>query len=369
MNQTLRQQVGQLLIMGFDGTSLTPNLESMLRELEPAGVILFARNTESGPQTHALLSACRQKLACPPFLCVDMEGGSVDRLKRFMGPAPSAAAVFNSGNKPWFLRHGGLIGAECSALGFNTNFAPSIDLALPNSRQVLGSRTVSPDPEQVAEYGRLFLEGLGTAHMLGCAKHFPGLGEATLDTHNELPAVQKSFERMWVEDLAPYRILCGKLPMIMISHANYPAVTADKLPASISPHWITEVLRNQIGYRGLIVSDDLEMGAALAAGSIGELAVATVRAGANLVLVCRREEMVRQAWEALLQRAERDSKFAARVAEAVNHVEAFKKRAPELTKQSSFSVAAVEKLRLEMAKFTAQLEEEAQQKSGRALSS
>ena len=369
MNQTLRHQVGQLLIMGFEGTSLTPNLESMLRELEPAGVILFARNTESGQQTHALLSGCRQMLACPPFLCVDMEGGSVDRLKRFMGPAPSAAAVFHSGNKSWFVRHGELIGAECGALGFNTNFAPTLDLALSNSRLVLGSRTVSSDPEQVAEYGRLFLDGLGKSSVLGCGKHFPGLGEATLDTHNELPSVPKSFERMWAEDLVPFRILCGQLPLVMINHANYPSVTRDKLPASISPYWVTEVLRNRIGYRGLVVSDDLEMGAALAAGPVGEMAVAAVGAGANLVLVCRKEEMVREAWEGLLQRAERDLRFARRVAEAAGQVQEFKKQQKVFRTQSPFSLAAIEKQRQEMAKFTAKLEQAAQRESDTALSS
>ncbi len=367
MNQTLRQQVGQLIIMGFDGTLVAPSLDSMLQELQPAGVILFARNIESAQQTHALLSACRATLTIAPFLGVDMEGGSVDRLKRFMGPAPSAASVFNAGNKSWFAQHGELIGAECSALGFNTDFAPTLDLALPNSRLVLGSRTVSPDPEQVAEYGRLFLEGLCKSGALGCGKHFPGLGEATLDTHNELTSIEKSFSDMWQQDIAPFRILCGDLPLMMVGHANYPTVTKDKLPASISPVWITEILRNKIGYRGLIVSDDMEMGAVLAAGSVGEIAVAAVRAGANIVLVCRKEEMVRQAWEALLHEAECDPAFAGRVAEAAHQVLAFKNQARELKKfPSQFSRAAVEKQRQEMGKFVAQLEQEQQRKSSEA---
>src|SRR5262249_41167765 len=155
------------------------------------------------------------------FLCVDMEGGSVDRLKRFMGPAPSAASVFNRGNKSWFAWHGEVIGAECKALGFNTDFAPTLDLALPKSRPVLGSRAVSADPRQVAEDGSLFLKGLRKSGVLGCGKHFPGLGEASLDTHNELPSIEKSFEQMWTEDIAPFRMLLSELPLIMINHANY----------------------------------------------------------------------------------------------------------------------------------------------------
>ncbi len=234
-------------------------------------------------------------------------------------------------------------------------------------RQLPSSTRVTSPGEQVAEYGRLFLEGLCKSGALGCGKHFPGLGEATLDTHNELTSIEKPFSDMWQQDIAPFRILCGELPLMMVGHANYPTVTKDKLPASISPVWITEILRNKIGYRGLIVSDDMEMGAVLAAGSVGEIAVAAVRAGANIVLVCRKEEMVRQAWEALLQEAEHDSVFAGHVAEAAHQVLAFKNQARELKEfPSQFSRAAVEKQRQEMGKFVAQLEQEQQRKSSEA---
>src|SRR5260370_8029804 len=125
MNPTsLRQEVGQLLIMGFEATSFEPNLENMLKEWQPSGVILFARNMESAQQTHALLAACRKALSIRPFLCVDMEGGAVDRLKKIMAPAPSAASVFASGKKSWFSLHANLIMAECHALAFNTHFPP-----------------------------------------------------------------------------------------------------------------------------------------------------------------------------------------------------------------------------------------------------
>lgn len=353
---SVRQQAGQLFIIGFETNSFEPDVESMLKELQPAGVILFARNMTSPQQTHGLLATCRKSISTPPFLCVDMEGGTVDRLKKIMPPAPSAASVFASGKKSWFTLHGKLIGAECRALGFNVDFAPALDLAFAASRAVLGSRVVSSDPLQAATYARAFLQGLHSTGILGCGKHFPGLGEGTLDTHNELAVIQKSEKDLWEQDLLPYRQLHRKLPFVMVGHATYPAVTGNKVPASISYQWITEILRNKIGYRGLVISDDLEMGAVLAAGSIEHAAVQAIRAGADLVLVCRHAEMVRRAYQALVQEAEQDPAFARLVAQAAQRVLRFKKRAKPLQKfPSRLSIAAVEKLRKQMVKFAAQL--------------
>ena len=161
--------------------------------------------------------------------------------------------------------------------------------------------------------------------MIGAIKHFPGLGEANLDTHRELPRVRKSWAKLWAEDLAPYRMLKKVAPMVLIGHANYPAVTGERGPASLSRKWITEVLRGKIGYRGLVVSDDLEMGGVLAAGSIEQVAVGHVRAGGDLCLICHQEEFVVRAHEALIREIEKDPKFARRTAESARRVLAFKK--------------------------------------------
>jgi beta-N-acetylhexosaminidase len=326
----LRKQVGQLLIMGFDGTALEKNLRTTLASLEPGGIILFARNIESPRQTWRLLRDCQATAALPMFLCVDMEGGTVDRLKNVIAPAPSVEKVFATGDPRLFRLHGNMIGLEVRAMGFNTDFAPVFDLGLDISRRVLTSRTPSADPLQVVRYTREFLLGLKAASVLGCGKHFPGLGGANLDTHKDLPGVRRSWKQMWSEDLVPYRQLHRRLPFIMVAHAYYPQVTKDKLPASLSRQWMTEILRKKIGYRGLIISDDLEMGGVLAAGGIEDVAVETIRAGADIFLVCRNQEMVGQAYEAVLRTAEKDRKFAQRVAQAVERVLRFKRRAPEL---------------------------------------
>src|SRR5207248_8017098 len=135
-------------------------------------------------------------------------------------------------------------------------------------------------------------------------KHFPGLGEGRLDSHQELPVIEKPLRNLWAEDLLPYRTLRRQLPFVMISHAAYPQVTKSKTPASLSKLWISDILRKRIGYRNLIASDDLEMGGVLSASTIGDSAVQFVAAGGDLCLVCHREDYVMQAYEKLVEAGE-----------------------------------------------------------------
>src|SRR5262245_47768232 len=183
----LQRQVGQLLIFGFDGLEMDSRLRITLNTLQPGGVILFARNIEGPRQTWKLLRDSQAACADPLFLCVDLEGGTVDRLKKVIAPAPSVETVFGTGNRKLWRMHGNLLGLEARALGFNTDFAPVFDLGFPASRSVLTSRTASADPREVVSYAREFLRGLKAAKVLGCGKHFPGLGEANLDSHNAMP--------------------------------------------------------------------------------------------------------------------------------------------------------------------------------------
>jgi beta-N-acetylhexosaminidase len=316
----LREQVGQLLIFGFDGTEMHAGLRTAIKTIRPGGIILFARNIVDPRQTWSLLHDARSLEPIPMFLCVDMEGGTVDRLKNVIAPAPSAADVFATGKKKLYREHGRIIGEESRALGFNVDFAPVLDLGFERSRPVLGSRTVSQDPKEAVRYAKEFLSGLTDARVLGCGKHFPGLGEANLDTHHELPAIAKKWKRLWAEDLYPYRKLHKQLPFVMVAHAAYPDVTGDNIPASLSAQWVSTVLRKKIGYRGLVISDDLEMGGVLAAGSIGDVAVETLRAGADMFLVCHKEEHVWATYRAVQCEAERDRKFAKVVASAAARV-------------------------------------------------
>lgn len=354
---TRRNRVAQLLIVGFDGVEITPRLASLLTRVQPAGVILFARNIQSPEQTWRLLRECQKCVATPLLTCVDLEGGDVDRFRDALGAAPSAAEVFATGDRTLFRKHGEIIGANCRALGFNVDFAPVLDLAFEASRSVMGTRAVSADPRDVVVYAHEFLAGLRAAKVIGCGKHFPGLGEGKLDSHHELPVIDKPLKALWAEDLLPYRTLRRELPMVMVSHAAYPQVTRGKIPASLAKVWITDVLRKRIGYRNLIVSDDLEMGGVLAAASVGEAAVEFVRVGGDLCLVCHREDHVLQAHEALTKAAEKDSKFARRVAEAARRVTAFKKKFAGVIKSGRLapSSAMVEKLSRRLWEFGEQV--------------
>ena len=326
----LREQVGQLLIIGFDGTEMSPSLEALIRRVQPGGVILFARNIISAQQTHELLKACQKLSPIPLFCCVDMEGGLVDRLKRAVAPAPSPAAVFATGDRKLFRKHGRLIGAECRAVGFNTDFAPVSDLAFESSRKVMASRAVSADPKKTVIYVREFLHGLREAGVFGCGKHFPGLGEGRLDSHHELPVIEKPWKKLWGQDLYPYRTLRRDYPFVMVCHAAYPSVTGAQTPASLSSRWISEILRKKIGYRGLIVSDDLEMGGVLSAGPVEQAAIQHIRAGGDIALICHKEEFVLRSYEGLLKEAQADRHFAQRVSDSAQRVLALKRKASSL---------------------------------------
>jgi beta-N-acetylhexosaminidase len=339
------EEIGQLLVVGFNGTEITPRVASLLTRLQPAGVILFARNIRSAEQTWRLLRECQKCVAAPLFTCVDLEGGTVDRFRHALGAAPSAAEVFDTQDRKLFRRHGQIMGENCRSLGFNVDFAPVLDLAFEASRGVMESRAVSPNAHETIAYAREFLAGVRAAKVMGCGKHFPGLGEGKLDSHHELPVIDKSLKRLWADDLLPYRTLRQQLLFVMISHAAYPQVTGDRTPASLSKMWITDILRKRIGYRNLIVSDDLEMGGVLSAAPIGEAAVKFTRAGGDLCLICHKEDSIVQAYEALIKTRERDTKFARRVAEASRRVLALKKKnAQMLRARTSPTNATVEKL-------------------------
>ena len=353
---TSRNGVGQLLIVGFDGTEMSTRLSSLLMRLQPAGVILFARNITSPEQTWQLLRECQKCVTTPMFTCVDLEGGSVDRFREALDPTPSAAEVFATGDRKVFRKHGEIIGTNCRALGFNVDFAPVLDLAFEASRSVMSSRAVSANPRKAVAYAREFLAGLRATNILGCGKHFPGLGEGTLDSHHELPVIEKSMKRLWAEDLVPYRTLRRQLPMLMVSHAAYPQVTRDRTPASLSKIWITDILRKRIGYRGLIVSDDLEMGGVLSAAPVGTAAAEFVRSGGDLCLVCHRQNYVEAACEALVKAAESDNKFAHRVAESSRRVLAFKKKSAKILRGvKAPSAATVAKLKRKLWEFGEQV--------------
>jgi beta-N-acetylhexosaminidase len=331
---TSSANIGQLLVIGFDGTEMSSPLASLLTRIQPAGVILFARNIINAQQTHKLLKDCQALVREPLFTCVDLEGGSVDRFRNVTGPAPSAADVFATRDPRLFRKHGQIIGRTCAALGFNLDFAPVIDLAFEASRRVMSSRAFSTDPKAVVRYARAFLLGLRSAGVIGAGKHFPGLGEGNLDSHRDLPVIHKSLKKLWEEDLVPYRMMKRELPVVLINHASYPAVTRDNLSASLSKKWITDILRRRIGYRGLVVSDDLEMGGVLQVAPIDRAAVEFIRAGGDLCLICHQQDGIERAFETMVRESEGNARIRHRAIESCRRIAAFKKKSAELKRHT-----------------------------------
>jgi beta-N-acetylhexosaminidase len=325
-----QELAGELLTIGLEGHELTPECRDMLTAIRPGGVIFFQRNIQGAEQFSDLVTRIRELLQSrSPFLAIDMEGGTVDRFRHLIAPLPDVESAVAAG-----LSHqlGRLAGMELATFHLNVNYAPVLDLRLPASRNVLTTRTAGLTPTEVVKFAREFLCGMAEFGVVGCGKHFPGLGGGNLDSHIDMPSIDRSFSEMWSEDLAPYRELSLELPMVMVAHAWYPALERElgyagaPRPASVSQKIVEGLLRHHIGYSELILCDDLEMGGVLGGRTIEEAAVDAVNAGCEVLLVCRHASNVERVHRALVNQSERSTKFRSKVEAAARHISASKRK-------------------------------------------
>lgn len=358
---TLRHDVGQLMLVGLAGTALDATERAWLRLIKPSGVVLFRRNIEDAAQVPALLADVSAAVADGPlFRAIDVEGGLVDRLRDLLAPMPSPAAVAATGAKKLYREHGRLIGEELRLLGLNTTFAPVLDLRTAASAEVMRTRVVDGGPKAVLAYAEAFLTGLHKAGVLGCGKHFPGLGGGALDSHHATPSIDRTWKQLWEEDLLPFRKLYRALPFLMVSHATYPQAFGkpdrQPLPASISPFWIERILLRKIGYRGLVVSDDMEMGGILHHAPMDEAAVAAIAAGTHLIEICKDPGLILTAYEAILREAEHSRSFRAMVEQRAATVRGHRQRLSRHDDLSSTPTPReVEAMRGRVQRFSAQV--------------
>jgi beta-N-acetylhexosaminidase len=310
---SLRHAAGSLLVVGLGGPELTGLERGWLRLVQPGGIILFMRNITDAKQTRILLEDATSLCVPNSVRCVDVEGGTVNRLRNALAPMPSVqavgAAMRKTGKTALARQHGDLTARAVKAFGFNTTLAPVVDLALPESAEVMGSRTAAIDAANVVTFAHEFLAGVAANGVVSCGKHFPGLGGAASDTHFVTPEIGRHWNQIWDEDLVPYRELHAAMPMIMMNHAAYPATPGKNWPASASAFWITTVLRKRIGYKGIILSDDLEMGGILKFIPVEEAVVEAVRAGSDLLEICHSAELILRSYEALIRESERSTVF------------------------------------------------------------
>jgi beta-N-acetylhexosaminidase len=321
---TLEEKIGQLFVVGFQGYEPDHETRLLLDIFRPGGVLLFQRNIESFDQIYDLTSRFRDMFPIPPLLAIDHEGGRVDRLKQIFAPMPSMPELAAAGMAQ--LRLGArIIAAELEATGFNLDFAPVLDLRLPGS--IVFERSLASTPGEVARLSSAFLEELAKKNIVTCAKHFPGLGGATVDPHFALPRIDRNKRQLLQEDVAPFAALFGQVDMIMMSHAHYPGLGDEKpVPASLSSRVIDGLLRKKLGYKGLVVTDDLTMGAVTAVGLTPDLFLRAFEAGNDLLLFSQTTPLLEQAFKTILIAARGSATLRKRVDESVERILALKGR-------------------------------------------
>src|SRR6266404_3944604 len=321
----LEQQIGQFFFIGLPGTELDNATRDLITEVHPGGVIIFGRNVTGPEQLRGLLDGIRDLLPVEPLLGIDQEGGLVDRLRRIFTPMPAARVIRQHGDLAAARMLGRISGEVLRMLGFNMNFAPVMEVMTQERSQLtngLYSRSFGRSPGEVLGYTMVYLRGLQGTGCLGCLKHFPGIGAGTVDSHIEMPMVPLSRDALLAQDLAPYIELFqradDRVRVVMVSHGGFPNIDIKKgttgglvEPASISPTIVSHLLRRELGYRHLVVTDDLEMGAIAKQFEIEEASVKAFNAGEDMLLICATPETIRRGYRAVLEAA-RDKRIRER---------------------------------------------------------
>jgi beta-N-acetylhexosaminidase len=307
---TKEQKIGQLFFIGIPGPNIDEGARELLERVQPGGVCLFSRNVRERTQTRELLDDLREYLTVTPFLSVDQEGGLVDRLRRIVPPMPPPNRIRTREDAAEFGR---IIAEILRVLGFNMNFAPVVDVidsARGHFSNGLHSRTFGRSKEEATEFAAAFLASMQRAGCLGCVKHFPGLGASEVDSHKELPSVGISKDEFSGTDLFPYRAMLagGEVKSVMIAHAAFPNIGLQEedqngklLPSSLSPAIITNLLRGELKYDGLVLTDDLEMGAIVENYGIGEACKMAIHAGVDMLAICAGVDSIDEGHTAILK--------------------------------------------------------------------
>ncbi len=334
----LEQQIGQFFFIGLSGTELDQATRDLITEVQPGGVIIFGRNVASPEQLRSLLDGIHELVPTPPLLGIDQEGGLVDRLRKIFTPMPSARTIRQHGDLAAARALGSITGEVLRMLGFNMNFAPVMSI-MTDDRDLLSnglySRAFGRSPGEVLGYTTVYMRGLQGAGCVGCLKHFPGIGAGEVDSHEQMPVVQLSHDDLIAQDLAPYIELFqrrdDRVRCVMVSHGGFPnidirqEVTGGLLePASLNDNIVTRLLREELGYQHLVVTDDLEMGAIARHCEIEEAAVRAFLAGEDMLLICASPENIRRGYHALLAAAASGKLPKERVHTSLKHIAAMK---------------------------------------------
>ena len=288
MPASVRREIGQLLIGSLPGVTIPSELRFLAREFQLGGVILFARNIEA-PEQVAELSHDVQSLStdAPLWVSVDQEGGRVARLRAPFTEWPPMATLGRSGDTTLATRFAAALAAELKAVGISLDYAPVLDIHTNPSNPVIGDRALAEDAKTVGDLGSAIIKALQQNGVAACGKHFPGHGDTSTDSHDELPIVEHPPDRIRRVEFVPFRsAIQANVAFMMTAHVLIPSLDEEK-PATLSPRIVRALLREELGYEGVILSDDLEMEALAKTYSPAESAVEAIAAGCDGVLVCR----------------------------------------------------------------------------------
>ena len=323
-----------VLIAAVEGLELTPDEERFFRVESPAGVTLFRRNIpqDNYPQVGHLnqsLQNLRPTDAPPMVIAIDQEGGRVSRIPApfpNLGPAMTIAGGRTDSSALKILQqYGQDVGRDLLKIGINVDFAPVLDILTEPTNTAIGDRCFGLTADQVTVRAEAFLAGLQSEKVLGCLKHFPGQGNACVDTHHTTAMIDASLQTLITRELAPFRALVQKCPMVMISHSNFPALCDTE--ASRSRIIIMDWLRLRLGFDGVVVSDDMNMGALPQEMLAWKAAlIDAVAAGCDALLVCRGLDRCYAALDALRGEAKRSPAFSARLDDAAQRVTKMRKQ-------------------------------------------
>ncbi|MCP4724911.1 MAG: beta-N-acetylhexosaminidase [bacterium] len=287
-NLNLEQKIGQMFMFGFFGDTVSENLKYLINEKHLGNVIVFARNIRNARALQNLTRDIYSEFDIPPLIGIDQEGGVVTRITEGATLMPGNMAVASTGDPGLAEEYGRIIGRELRSLGINLNLAPVLDVNR-QSNPGLGVRSFGETPEKVIEYGSKLIEGLQSEKIFTTGKHFPGIGAAALDTHLDMPAINLTIEELEETDIPPFHnAIENGIDCLMTSHAAFPAFLpeSDPVPATFSKEIMTDYLRGKLGFKGVLITDDLEMGAAEKSMSFADSILTAVKAGADLLCVC-----------------------------------------------------------------------------------
>lgn len=327
MDRSLREQIGQLFMLGFMGTSVTPELASFMTTYKPGGVILFRRNLESVAQIVQLTNDLQTLSPRSPLLIsIDQEGGRVSRLPTGFTIFPPCATLGACGSHDLAYAAASVTATELRSVGINMNMAPVLDVHTNPANPIIGDRAFGSDPALVSDLGEATFKGLQDNHIVACGKHFPGHGDTSADSHKELPLVSLSRERLDTIELPPfYHAFQHGLASLMTAHVLYPALDR-QYPATLSSAILTGLLREQMGYDGLVLTDDMEMQAIMDHYGIGDASIRAFQAGADVLLICKEQALQVTALEAFAKAVQDGTIPQARVKASLRRVALVKAR-------------------------------------------